>query len=181
MAEDVADVVAENGGTEVSYGEVNGNDSLGAPDDTSWVPTTDGSFTPPAVPKTETEGRAPEKVNTEALRKFSANMRELITPMRTIYDDFQGLEVPSGAFAHAYKLRDDVMGAGGGVDAVAAVPGTRAFIEKAINAATSVADQADAMATLYENTEDQNKLDSDKLHEALANAQTYVTSATTSS
>ncbi|MGI4895540.1 MAG: hypothetical protein ACRYF3_10550 [Janthinobacterium lividum] len=168
---------------EVTYEQKNGDGSLATPGNETWTPDGPGSpFTPPKVAKVETEGRAPEKVNTEVLRKFAQNMRDLIDPMKAMNVRLLDAQVPAGAFPHAVKLRYDVAGSVPASDAnTSSVGATWHFLNTAIDKMTNIAEQSEAMAKLYEQTEDQSKLGAEKMQDALSSIESSATSATSSS
>ena len=135
----------------------------------------------PETPTHETVGKAPMAVTTEALRTFSANVRQLSPPLERSREDLIGASVPAGAFEHAHQLTRKVLGAGSGAgaeDNSSVVPGTTKTLTDAINVLATVADLMEQSAVLYERAESENDLDATKLKEYLDTASSHVTTAT---
>lgn len=136
-------------------------------------------FAPPKLPSGEEAKDGDISVNTEAMRAYASNIENLIDPLKQVKEKIEAVQVAAGGFPHATDLMTQVVGAGGaGSGSVKSF--TLTFIAGAIDAITKTASEVRNLAVLYEQAEDDNKVDATKVSEYISNAQSYISKITNS-
>ncbi|MFI9005948.1 hypothetical protein ACIGNX_01785 [Actinosynnema sp. NPDC053489] len=129
---------------------------------------------PPKVPKNDKKPTKGTRVDTKALLTFAANIRSLIPMLESVRDKLGKVEIKPGSFYDASQLTLKSIGGPAGVSIKET---TRDFVETAINAITTVADELERLAKQYETVEELNKATGLGLGEHIENARTAVIAA----
>jgi hypothetical protein len=130
-------------------------------------------------------GDAPVRVNTDALKTYSANLRVLsrtLTSARAKLDEVNNVyPISPGWFPEAVALKDRVNappkdGAGGTTGGVIGV--TSVFMTKLITALNDTADGLDQLAAKYVSVDQLNGATAKSLNDLIATAELSITKAT---
>jgi hypothetical protein len=123
------------------------------PVDTNHGFGTSGQFDPPAVPGGDGPGEpGSTEVSTDAMKTFAANIKSLVDPMVTSWNDMGNVKIAAGGFHEAFTLRDTIMGPTG------LAMTTQTFIGNTRETMADIAVAAEELAAKYTSAEEFNKM-----------------------
>ncbi|MFD9698134.1 hypothetical protein [Lentzea sp. NPDC059081] len=163
---------------DLSYHDPNNGYKGVGPVDTHWEGPADGfyskQFSWKSMPPYSVNVTSGVQVNTDALRMFAANLRWLLEPLNFCRQNLQSVKLAPGNFFDANELIGKVVGAGAGG---AIQPTTLAFIEKAIQAVTTAANELEVLASKYKTGEELNRATGRDLLETIEYTKAYINGA----